>query len=239
MFHWAELTTQPLWDSLKIMTKNDNEDLEDYAYRYIIHRIVENQVKPGDTILETEMAEILNVSRTPVRHALGRLVNEGLLEKKRKKGCIVPTPQPDDARQVFQAREILESKVAWLAALNRKDEDVTELRQILNQEINALDLQEKDGYYLSNENFHFKLIKSAGNSYFERYCRHLFRRSSFYIFYFDSFYSTGKKIKRLPRQLTPNQHLEIVDAIERRDPELAEKRMKEHVHYSFKVLLGL
>lgn len=81
--------------------KNANEDLEEYAYRFIIHQIVENQVKPGDTILETEMADTLNVSRTPVRSAIARLINEGLLEKKSKKGCIIPIPEPDDAKQVF------------------------------------------------------------------------------------------------------------------------------------------
>lgn len=221
------------------MNKNANEDLEDYAYRYIIHKIVENQLRPGDTILETEMAEILNVSRTPVRSAIGRLVNEGLLEKKRKKGCIIPSPQPEDARQVFQAREILEGIVAGLAALNRTESDIASLWEILDKETKALEAKEKEDYYLANEKFHFTLIQSAKNKYFERYCRHLFRRTSVYIFYFDSFYTAGDNFRKLPRQRTPGQHLEIVKAVEKGDAALAEKIMKEHVRYSFKVLLGL
>jgi hypothetical protein len=43
-----------------------------------------------------------HISRTPVRQALGRLVAEGLLEKKRKKGCIIPFPTPEDAQKIFQ-----------------------------------------------------------------------------------------------------------------------------------------
>jgi DNA-binding GntR family transcriptional regulator len=219
--------------------KNTNEDLEEYAYRFIIHQIVENQVRPGDTILETEMAKILNVSRTPVRSAIARLVNEGLLEKKRKKGCIIPTPEPDDAKQIFQAREILESKVAGLAALNRSEADLAQLWKILEKETNALKNKDKEEYYLANEELHFTLIQSAKNKYFERYCKHLFRKTSVYIFYFDSFYTSHEKFNRLPRQRTPGQHLEIVQAIEKQDAASAEKIMKDHVKYSYTVLFGL
>jgi len=221
------------------MNRYENEDLEDYAYRYIIHKIVENQLRPGDTILETEMAETLEISRTPVRSAIGRLVNEGLLEKKRKKGCIIPAPQPEDARQVFEAREILEGTVAGLAALNRTESDVADLWKILDQETKALKAGLKDEYYLANEKFHFTLIKAANNRYFERYCIHLFRRTSIYIFYFDSFYTASNKTRKIPQQRTPAQHLDIVKAIEKGNSAQAEKMMKEHVRYSFDVLFGL
>ncbi|MFH1135594.1 MAG: GntR family transcriptional regulator [Pseudomonadota bacterium] len=222
-----------------MILKNDKEDLEDFAYRYIIHMIVENQVKPGDAILETEMADLLGISRTPVRQALGRLVTEGLLEKKRKKGCVIPLPRPEDAKQVFLAREILEGQVAALAAAHASADDIAGLRLILDRESRALASQDKDGYYLANEEFHFALAKASGNIYFERYCRHIFRRSSFYIFYFDSFYSRRQKEQRLPRQITPRQHAEILAAVERRDPATAEKLVREHIQYSYNVLLGL
>ena len=222
-----------------MILKDEKEDLEDFAYRNIIHMIVENQVKPGDVILETEMADMLGISRTPVRQALGRLVTEGLLEKKRKKGCVIPLPQPDDARQVFTAREILEGQAAALAALNADDADIARLRKILKQESKSLASQDKDGYYLANEEFHFALVKASGNAYFERYCRHIFRRSTFYIFYFDSFYSKRQKEQALPSQLTPRQHAEILEAIENRDAETAERLVREHVRYSYQVLFGL
>ena len=106
-------------------------DLEDRAYRAIIRMIIENKIKPGDAILETELAETLEISRTPVRQALGRLVTEGFLEKKRKKGCVIPFPSPEDAKQVFLAREILESQVAGEAALKATDNDLEKLKKIL------------------------------------------------------------------------------------------------------------
>ena len=67
------------------MAKNN---LEEFAYKSIIRLILDNHFKPGDFLLETELSDSLNLSRTPVRHALGQLVAEGLLDKKRKKGVL-------------------------------------------------------------------------------------------------------------------------------------------------------
>jgi DNA-binding GntR family transcriptional regulator len=83
------------------MGPGKKEELEDVSYRYIIGMILKNEIRPGDAILETELAEKLNISRTPVRQALGRLVAEGLLEKRRKKGCVIPFPTPEDANKNF------------------------------------------------------------------------------------------------------------------------------------------
>jgi len=66
------------------LSTNAKEDLEDFAYRSLMHMIVENKLRPGEPILETELAKIFKVSRTPVRQALGRLVAEGFLEKKKR-----------------------------------------------------------------------------------------------------------------------------------------------------------
>ena len=63
-------------------------NLDEFAYQAIINLILENHYKPGDFLLETELAKSLELSRTPVRHALGQLTAEGFLDKKKKKGCI-------------------------------------------------------------------------------------------------------------------------------------------------------
>lgn len=88
------------------------EDLEERAYRSIIRMILENRFKPEDCLLETELAVQLELSRTPVRQALGRLGAEGFLEKRRKKGCVIPMLTPEDAQQVFFARQAIEGQTA-------------------------------------------------------------------------------------------------------------------------------
>jgi DNA-binding GntR family transcriptional regulator len=61
-----------------------DKNFEEFAYTAILELILGNRFKPGDFLLETELARDLELSRTPVRHALGQLVAEGFLEKKKK-----------------------------------------------------------------------------------------------------------------------------------------------------------
>ncbi len=67
------------------------KNLDEFVYKKIIELILNNQFKPGEFILETELAESLGLSRTPVRHALGQLVAEGFLDKKKKKRMLYST----------------------------------------------------------------------------------------------------------------------------------------------------
>lgn len=64
------------------------ENLDDVAYTEIMKLILENHFQPGDLMLETELSKSLNLSRTPVRHALGKLVAEGFLDKKKKRAVL-------------------------------------------------------------------------------------------------------------------------------------------------------
>lgn len=221
------------------INEDKKEDLEDVAYSCIISMILKNQIRPGESILETELAKTLNVSRTPVRQALGRLIAEGLLEKKRKKGCVIPFPTPEGAQQVFEARKILETEAVRTAARNASQKDIKKLGLILDAEANALSTYNKEAYWLANEKYHFGIMKAAKNIYIERYCRHIFRMSSMYIFFFDSFYTRTNKLNIPPRQKSPIQHIQILDAIEKGEQDTAAELMKEHIQYSLEVLIGI
>ena len=100
------------------------QEKEELAYGEIVRLILENHFKPGDFLLETELAQDLNLSRTPVRHALSQLVAEGILDKKKKKGCFIPAVSPEDARHVFFAREHMEGLAATSAARYASEEDI-------------------------------------------------------------------------------------------------------------------
>ncbi len=222
-----------------LMPQEQKEELEDVSYRYIIGMILKNEIRPGEAILETELAERLNISRTPVRQALGRLVAEGLLEKKRKKGCVIPFPTPEDANKIFQARNILETEMAKLAALNATKADIEGLRRILDNEAKSLSSYNKEGYWLANEQFHFGIMKATKNPYLERYGHHIFRQSSIYIFFFDWFYRGTGNSKTPPNQRSPLQHKQILEAIETRNDGQAADLMSEHIQYSLQVLASV
>lgn len=210
---------------------------EDVAYRAIIRMIVENQVRPGDYLLETSIAENLGLSRTPVSHALGRLLAEGFLEKRSKRGYILPFPSPEDARHVFSVRQILEGQAAAEAAVAIRPEDFPTLDRYL-QECEASVLQGDKEYFSStNEIFHLGIARLSGNPYLERYVRQMFWRSNLYIFFFDGFYrNSGNSV---PIQKTPIQHRRIGDAIKAKDPDLASRLMQEHILHTYTSMVSV
>ncbi len=212
---------------------------EDLAYQKIIHLILEGHYKPGDFLLETELAQNLGMSRTPIGRATGRLVAEGFLSRMPKKGCFIPYPTPQDSEQVFMARMSVEGQAAAFAAKNATDEEIRELEMILKPEIEALNRLDKDVTAQINRQFHSGIAKASHNAYLEAWVTKIFWRSNLYIFYFDSFYHMNRH-DEIPVQKTPVQHKAILDAIKERSPELAEQRMREHIQTTFeKLMFGL
>jgi DNA-binding GntR family transcriptional regulator len=209
-------------------------NLEEFAYKSIIRLILDNHFKPGDFLLETQLSESLRLSRTPVRHALGQLVAEGFLDKKKKKGCFVPLVSPEDARHVFFARENIEGLAAASAARYVTDEDISFLYGLIEKESVLACAPSKLGYIHVNEEFHLGVARISNNKYLEQYCRHAFWRSHTYIIFFDKYY-TGKLVSG-SQETSPQQHLQIVEAIENRNEEKAGNLMKLHIRTIFEQL---
>jgi DNA-binding GntR family transcriptional regulator len=212
------------------------KNLEEFAYKSIIKLILENHFKPGDFLLETELSDFLKLSRTPVRHALGQLVAEGFLDKKKKKGCFIPSPSPQDARHVFFAREHIEGLTASQAAHHASPADIEFLYQLIEKEKqvdNPGTEEAKLAYVNINENFHLGIARMSFNKYLEQYCRHSFWRSHTYIFFFDRYYSG---LDASAQKTSPQQHIDIAKAIENHDEEKAGELMRRHVRTTFEQL---
>jgi DNA-binding GntR family transcriptional regulator len=212
------------------------KNLEEFAYKSIIKLILENHFKPGDFLLETELSDSLKLSRTPVRSALSQLVAEGFLDKKKKKGCFIPSPSPQDARHVFYAREHIEGLTAASAARHATAADIEYLYGLIEKEKNVENpgtREAKIAYLMINENFHLGIARICLNKYLEQYCRHSFWRSHTYIFFFDRYYSG---VDSSGQKTSPRQHIDIAKAIEDRDEEKAKDFMKQHVRTTFEQL---
>jgi DNA-binding GntR family transcriptional regulator len=211
------------------------KNLEEFAYKSIIRLILDNYFKPGDFLLETELSQFLELSRTPVRHALGQLVAEGFLDKKKKKGCFIPAVSPEDARHVFFARKNIESLTASSATRYATDEDVDFLYSLIEKEKALAKTPSKLDYLRINEAFHLGIARISRNKYLEQCCRQSFWRSHAYIFFFDEYY-TGN-LASGNQETGPLQHIQIVKAIENRNEEKAGNLMKQHVRTTFEQLL--
>lgn len=207
---------------------------EERAYRSIIQLILSGHYRPGDFLLELEIAPKLEMSRTPVSRALSRLVTEGFLNKMPKKGCYIPLPTPEDAEQVFFARKAVESQAAAGAALHATEEEIHHLQEVVREDQEAVRTRHKEVFSRINEDFHLGIAQACHNVYLEKWIRNIFWRSNIYTFYFDSFYKSGEL--SVP-QKTPMQHAAIIKAIADHDPDSAARLMVEHIQRTYDVLL--
>ncbi len=214
----------------------EKQSAEERAYGQIIRLILSGQYKPGDFLLEVELAPRLGMSRTPVSRALGRLVAEDFLSRMPKKGCFIPFPSAEDAEAVFSARMAVEGQAAASAALKASDQEVRKLKRIVRLDEEAVARGSKETYAEINEKFHLGIARASRNPYLEKWCVNSFWRSNIYVFYFDSFYRAAGR-QDIPEQSTPGQHAAILDAIEAKRPEEAASLMRSHIRHTYEGLL--
>jgi DNA-binding GntR family transcriptional regulator len=214
------------------MTKNTHKETsEDIAYTEILKLIYERHFKPGDFLQENHLSETLGMSRTPINRALSKMTVEGILERKKKKGCFIPLVRPEEGKQLFSLRKIIEGQIAWEATHTCTQDILETLQQINMRDQQAIDEKNDAIYYSANRDFHFTLAEATNNKYLERICKQLFHQASIYIFFFDSFY-------RAPMDgmiETPIQHATILQFIEKKDAEGARTAMVNHIDHTMKM----
>lgn len=134
------------------------------AYETIKKKIVENQYPPGYQALERQMAEDLGMSRTPIREALIRLHNEGLVELIPRKGMRVIPLSPEDMREIYEVLTALETMAVELLG-NRKltKKEIAALEAPIDKMDKALDNDDLDGWAAADAKFHQELMKQCGN----------------------------------------------------------------------------
>ena len=143
---------------------NLSASLVDSAYQQIRQRILDNVWPPGHRALEQEMALALGMSRTPVREAIMRLRNEGLVEVIPRHGLRVLPVSPTDMREIYQILTALECMAAELLA-QRKPTDA-ELKPLVDASKamdKALKADDLDAWAAADERFHAHFIELAGN----------------------------------------------------------------------------
>ncbi len=217
-------------------------DATEIALVKITDLLVNHTYKPGDRLLETVLASELNLSRTPIRDALSRLVASGFVEKQKgQKGYSIPLLTPEDMKHVFQTRMFLEGHAVRMAAPVCSSKDIAYLRGLNEREIEAFHNKHKEVYASSNEAFHFYLAKIANNNYISRYIEQTFWRSRLYIFFFAGFYTLEEKLVQYSdehHKTSYSEHREIIDALENRDAEKSGKLMEDHIKKTYFHLLN-
>ena len=182
--------------------------------------IVSHRLAPGTKLPEDELASIYSVSRTVVRAALQALAHDRLVRLEPNRGAFVAQPSRKEAREVFEARALIEPKVAALAAGAAKPEDVTLLRMHLDKEHEALHAGRDSEAIMLSARFHVGIAEIADHSILTNFVRELVSHSSLIIALYW---------KRRDTTCESHAHRALVDAIERGREKEAADLMKSHM----------
>ena len=148
------------------MKKEDSKDtLRGIVKRYIIKGINDGTYKFGERIVETKLAKELELSQAPVREAILELSIMGILEERPYAGAFVRHPDREEVENHYRARGVIEAYAAGLAAQNRTEEQLQEMRSILdgmNKCTNPEDFVDLD------HRFHGMIMDASGNNVIKR-----------------------------------------------------------------------
>ncbi len=169
---------------------------------------------------ERRLSEGLGVSRTPIREAMTLLEQEGFVRTRPRRGIFVVRKTKREVVEMITVWAALESMAARLVALNAADDDIAELRRLMDAFHDGTDGDRLEEYSAANIAFHQAIIRMSG-------CRLLAEMTENLFIHMRAIRKvTIHQDNRAARSIV--DHMRIIDALERRDPELAERLAREH-----------
>lgn len=143
--------------------------------------IFEHRLLPGTKLSEDEVGQVYGVSRTLVRSALQKLAHEHLVTIRKNKGAFVAQPSIRDAHEVFEARSLMEPRVAAMAARNMNAQHLQHLKRHIELEHEALASGKKGKALALSGTFHLEIADIAAHDVFTEFLKVLVKRSSLII----------------------------------------------------------
>ncbi len=199
------------------------------AYTMILDAIDRGDFAPGARLVETELAELFGVSRTPIREALGRLETQGVVAHDGRRGMVVASLDHDQLGELYEVRAVVEGLAARLAARHAAPEEMSILRELVDESRGYAD----DGAALreNNRRFHRQLHRASHNQYLNAMLDGI-RRSMALL--------TGVSLSDPQRGMeTVDEHDAIVRAVEARDEDGADRAARRHISNAYATRLRL
>jgi DNA-binding GntR family transcriptional regulator len=204
-----------------LVLEHKPESLTDVVYETIREAIINRVIPPGSRLTEAALAEQLNVSKTPVREALLKLRQIGLVEPNGRRGGRVTLPSRSLIQHAYETRRGLESFAAEIVAERGSTADIKLIRDAASRCLAAAEAGDFAGFRQWDMQFHEKIGEATGNP---RLCELL--NDSFVVV-------MALRRRDVPRAegsvACARAHVQIAKAIARRDSDAAGKAMREHV----------
>ena len=208
----------------RFIKKVFSEQIKEQLMEDLLHK----KYKAGDRLVESALAREFNVSQAPVREAIKSLVEMELLDFEPYKGITVRSFTVNDLSEVFMVRASLESLAARLAAEHITDKELEHLEEILDNMLEAAKNGDVVNRTAFNNEFHDAIICVSGNKLIARLSRNL---------RFASWSHTSGSLTSMDHIGIAKRHTLIIDSLRSRDPDRAEKVMRDHIMNSFKGLV--
>ena len=208
--------------------------ISDYVYEQVLRAILDERFRPGERLSIPELASEMDVSQMPVRQAMDRLAEDGLIEVRPRSGTFVAQPEERDIADTFDLRRALDALAAETAVLHVTDKDITYLDETLDRmdeyaAAGNVGMQDHDRL---NCEFHLFIVRLAGNEkLYEMYHQlnaHL-KIASIHV-------SSHDWADRVP--LAQREHREMVQALAQRDASSLAMVLATHVDRAKNALIS-
>ncbi|KAI3590870.1 Transcriptional regulator, GntR family [Cupriavidus sp. U2] len=189
-------------------------------YQDLLNAIMEHRLLAGTKLVEERLCEVTGASRARIRQVFARLAHEKLVTLVPNRGAFISSPSIEEARQVFQARRLVEPELAGLLANTANATQIRSLRRHIRQEDDARTRGDRAAVIRLSGEFHIVLAEMAGNAILEKLIREMVSLTCLIITLYD----------RPGAPACPeDEHRVLVDAIEQRNAAQAQAVMAEHL----------
>ncbi len=186
----------------------------------ITHALVEQRLPPGTKLGEVALGEVFGVSRTKIRQALIRLAQDKLVTLLPARGAFVTKPEPRDARELFDARRVIERVLIERFTASATRAQIATLREHLARERASIAANDAALRNRLLGEFHVLIAEMAGNAVIAELLRELVQRSTLVTLLYQSSRAAS---------CSSDEHDALLDAVRRRDAVAAVRLMEQHL----------
>ena len=210
--------------------RREGKTLKEEILEYLRTKIILRELKPGDRIVELDIAKKFDISRGPVREAVRRLEDEGLLEYKKNIGCIVKVLSEKELREMYLILSNLERLSIDLTNGVIKKEYLNKMQKLADDVKKYVEERDIESIINTDYEIHKQIVLNTENE--KLYTLWNSMKSNYYAMYLTVVNKDEGIIERIPKK-----HQRLVDVLSEENLEKSIEEIKNHYENSYKLIL--
>ncbi|MGI9483271.1 MAG: GntR family transcriptional regulator [Hyphomicrobiales bacterium] len=206
--------------------RTERRRLADEVYDQLLRAIQDNEIGKNERLVQERIAADLNISRTPVREALLRLEQDGILASSPRGGFLIHKINNDEVRELYQARAAIEGQAVRILAFRNEPDENEKLRATI-EEAEKIPTPSVEAYFDANRTIHRRIVELSRNRYLLEMFDNIWNRgTSFQLF---------AAIEKVDLSKSLGDHMTLAEAIETGDPAHAGEVIIKHISDGFEL----